>query len=156
MLAAFLACAVMAAPQVENPYKPLAVYSGGHSQIKKQRFELIEDAKAWKQLLAEHNGAELNTKLNFDTQCVACLFFGPHAIVPSVARMPVESKSAVRIRYNDSFQFVGGVELPELHPWVFVVMDRSKLVVIEQESRILISDPPKWKERARFPSKDKK
>jgi len=156
MYAVLVICAVSSAI-AETPFKPTAVHRGAQSQVVKRRFQLIEHETAWKKLWADHRGkgATPDFKVDFDKHCVACLFFGPHLIVPTIHQKSTRSIPAIRIRFNDSVQFRPepyGQEPKWLHPYLFVVFDRSSMaVVIEKDVRGLIGDPPKWKELARFP-----
>lgn len=82
MLSAFLSCAVCFAVP-EKPLKPTAVLLGSHSQIKKARFDLIEDAMAWKKLWAEHRGmdrtfteTDQTLEIDYESQYMVCLFLG--------------------------------------------------------------------------------
>jgi hypothetical protein len=150
MLAAFLVCAATAVPQVE-PFKPTAVYRGSHSAIKKERYELIEDAAAWKKLWDEHRGTdrsftetEQDFDVDFDTCRVVCVFTG--GVRPTIMGTVVVN-GTIHIRYDvgsNDFQFRPEpfVDQPEpLHDskaedrryYMFVVVPKGKMPVVVKE-----------------------
>ena len=173
MLAAFLACAVMVAPQFEKPFKPTAVFDGTHSGIKKERFVQVLDAGAWKQLWNEHRGNDAKYTethqrfaIDFDTHYIVALFMGENGHWCEV-KSRIRGGGEVVIGFHTSFpQTEGGPlgggaptaeEIAEekkseaMRPYAFIVLPRTvRSVAIEQDARRTLGPPAVWKHRTRF------
>jgi hypothetical protein len=157
------------APQVEKPFKPTAVFSGTHSQIKKPRFELVEDAAAWGKLWSEHRGTDRSFtetdqdfEVDFDTCQIVCVFCG--RIRPR-SMGTVVVNGTIHVRYTigaNDFQFRPepfGADPPhdskaeDIRGYMFVVVPKGKMpVVVEEHFRT--GNSYKWIDR--FPAPPKK
>ena len=150
MLAAFLVCVAMVAPQAE-PFKPVAVYRGSHSAIKKERYELIEDAGAWRKLWDEHRGTdrsftetEQDFDVDFDTCRVVCVFSG-WTVRPTMGTVVVKGTIHIRLDFGgNDFQFRPEPFLDQPQPphdskaegrrdYMFVALPKAEMPVVVEE-----------------------
>ena len=169
MFGTFVACIVLVAP-VEKPFKPTAVFSGTHSQIKKPRSEVVEDAAAWRKLWSEHRGTDRSFtetdqdfEVDFDTCQVVCVFCGSMIRPRNMGTVVVNDMIHVRytIGAND-FQFrpepdeslpAHDSKAEDIRGYMFVVVPKGKMpVVVEEHFRTGSSF--KW--IVRFPAPPKK
>ncbi len=171
MIAAFLACTAIAALQTA-PFKPTAVFSGTHSQIKKPRFELVEDAAAWRKLWSEHRGTDRSFtetdqdfEVDFETCRVVCVFTGWTTKPRTTGSVVVNGE--IHVRYDvgsNDFQFRPEPFVDEPQPphdskaedmrgYMFVVVPKGKMPVAVEE-KCLTGRTFKW--IVRFPAPPKK
>jgi hypothetical protein len=166
---------VISKPPTETKLKPVAVYSGTHSQIRNERFRLATTADAWKGLWELHRGnrdvraytePELQLDIDFDTHYVVAMFSGScdWCHVNTVRR-----GDTVVIWYKPCFWSTEGRQpgvlsakeklaqekeeqrQAALAPYVFVVLPKPvKTVVIEQNVQTRRDESPIWKHRHTF------
>jgi hypothetical protein len=158
----------------ETKLKPTLMFTGSHSAIHRDRYEVVANEKDWKKLWKDHRGDEATRlfaessqrfDIDFDTHYVVAVFYGGS---PDGDVVPRQRGETVLIGYkNLYYQTEGGVDLRSdidkaqeatTAQYGFVVLPKPiKTVVIEKDVQGELGKPPIWKEQKRFPApKDKK
>jgi hypothetical protein len=166
----------------ETKLKPTAIYSGTHSQIRQERFELVPTKEAWGKLWEQHRGNKkdrrfseesLDLEIDFESHYVVAIFLvgwdwcsvtpqqrGDTVVIGYEARIwQIEGRLPGKLDKEMKKQIKHQKEWDNaLAPYAFVVLPKPvKTVIIEQGKRQDLTTPPEWKERTRFPApKDKK
>lgn len=168
---AFFLGSSAAAGDLPREIKPVLVWRGIHSKQTAESFARCTCEKDWQTSWPKDRGGDRDEdnrtcpEVDFDSYMVVVLF---HESAKIVLENAVEEKDCVRVRYTplDQLVFVPGpkvayeegrtyalsekIDSPRL---TFVVLPRSdKALVVEENVRSLIDDPPVWMERARFPA----
>ncbi len=187
VLIGLVLCALAFASSAEEPkdkkeketkLKPTLTLAGTHSQIRRERFEVIATEAVWKDIWELHRGKEHDPpfterwqelNIDFDTHYVIGVFTGCDS---SLVITTFSKGDAVLVRFaahghQTEGRFPDGKDTRTEHQkakeaaladYCFVVLPKPvKAVIIEEDVRSDLSAPPVWKERKRFPtSKDKK
>jgi hypothetical protein len=154
----------------EMPYKATAVFTGTHSEIKKERFAVVYAAEVWKRLWEEHRGKEnrftesyQELEIDFETHFVVAVFAGSCDWCGINTRI---TSDELRVGFRAGVnQTEGGGEFgarprttverakdEAQAPYAFVVLPRPvRKIVIEQDVRRLIDESPVWEVRTAFP-----
>ena len=137
--------------------KPLMTLYGSDSKITKRKTLRVTTAKESDVLWNEHCGdskiGSFNIDLDFEKVMVIAIFggegFGEYYFT---SQSITENKDRITIRVDThTYQF--GLDAKAIRPWGILVLPRSnKKVVLENDMRRLIADPPKWKEWTSFPA----
>jgi hypothetical protein len=165
LVSAFLSAAPVSAEELPRKIKPVMVWTGTESKQTKESFARCCSQKDWEASWHKHKGRDEKTdrgtcpEVDFDSYMVIVIFHGEsyqnHGIdIKSVT----EEKGCVRVRYRPSWYQVASVpgqaedfKALETQTYAFVVLPRSeKAIVMEEDVRNLIPDPPVWKERAKL------
>jgi len=179
------AFASLAQEPKETKLKPTLVFRGTHSAIQKERIVVITDEAGWKDLWKQHRGKEYDPPFT-ETDQELSIDFDTHYVVGVFTRECDDCVITPRMRGADvviGFRPLwystegrpplGDVKRTEQEkaadearvakmvakaPYAFIVLPKPvKTVVVEKDVRRDKSDPPLWKEVARFPGlKDKK
>ncbi len=162
----------------DKPFKPTFVFSGSHSAIDRETFAVVADEVAWKVLWVKHRGKlfdpqftehQQDVEIDFNTHYVVAIFSAQWDWCQVTPRKRGDEVviGFRPIGYSTEGRLPGTKDTRTEHekakeaaiaPYAFVVLPKPvQTVVIEKDVREHKSDPPLWKERARFPApKDKK
>lgn len=145
---------------------PLVTLAGSKSKIVKRKVVRIHSGDEWKALWREHRtgSAKMNqdfeesesTEFNFRDVMLIAIFDG-EVTASSRYDTPtiIESEEQVRIRIPSNGNQTGPGPLSVSQPWCVLAIHRTnKEVILEQDSRGLLADPPKWTEWKKFPKLD--
>lgn len=167
-------CALTFASSADEPketkLKPTLLFTGSHSAILKDRFEVVSNEKDWKKLWKEHRGdaatrlfaeGDQNFDIDFDSHYVVAAFYGSS---PDGKVTPRQRDGTLFIGYeNLYYQTEGGAvdrrpdilkaqEATTAH-YAFIVFPKPvKTVVIERNVQRELGKPPIWEEQKRFPA----
>lgn len=159
--------AIRAEEPKETKLKPTVMLSGTHSAIRQERFEVITTQRKWEQLWKRHRGERVphfnessqELSIDFQTHYVVAVFTGWSAWCGVTPR---QRGDTILIGYRASIWQTEGRQPKQtaqekaredaLAPYSFVVLPKPvKAVIIEEDVRRSLPDPPLWEERARFP-----
>jgi hypothetical protein len=173
LLGGVVVCALAFVSFAEEPketkLKPTLVFSGSHSAIRAERFELATTAKEWESLWAKHRGdaqeplfteTSQMLSLDFETHYVIAIFTGSGE--PCVFQ-PRQRGDIVAIGLEiEIFSTEGRLPSRTDHEkakanatatYAFIVLPKPvKTVVIEENRETRRGQPPQWHERAKFPA----
>jgi hypothetical protein len=165
-------CAPASTPITEVPkerkLKPTLMFSGTHSEIRKERFAVMTGEAEWKELWGQHRGKDFDPpfterhqelSIDFDTHYVVAVFTGHDSCLRVTTFVRGEE---VLLRIVMGFQTEGRAEDRRtayqkakdaaVADYCFVVLSKPvKTVAIEEDVRTRLDYPPLWKERRRFP-----
>jgi hypothetical protein len=163
-----LVVAPVPATEVPRKLKPVVVWTGIDSKQAKMSFARCCSQKDWEEIWHKHqSNAKAKTpscpQVDFDSYMVVAIFQGKSCQDTGIEIVSVtEEKKCLRIRYKPLWFQVGfvrpergsrpakcEVETYETQSYAFVVLPKSqKAIVLEEDVRTLIPDPPVWKKRA--------
>jgi len=142
--------------------KPLLTMYGANSKITKKKLLRVTSAKQWEALWAEHKlGSPIPKKLpdgfeyvelDFDKVMVIAVFGGGCCTGYTVDSI-MNTKTRITVRVKAHTYQTGFIrpercdsQVSETQAWGIFVLPRSdKEVLLEQDVRTLLADPPRWK-----------
>ncbi|MCI0699460.1 MAG: hypothetical protein L0241_00045 [Planctomycetia bacterium] len=167
-----LAFASLADEPKETKLKPTLVFSGTHSAIRNETFNVIATKEGWEKLWKQHRGddfrfteSQQELNIDFETHYVVAIFTGCGELCWITPR---QRGDVIAIGFDfEIFSTEGRPPEQTEHEktkeraassYAFVVLPKPvKLVVIEKNFEHRRGKPPLWKEQFRFPApKDKK
>jgi hypothetical protein len=164
------------AEELPRKVKPVLVWTGTDSKQAKMSFARCCSQKDWETTWHEHQ-SEAKAKSqscpqgDFDSYMVVAIFHGKSFQNTGIEIVAVtEEKNCVRVRYRPLWYQVAFVRpatkgevksdewlRSETQSYAFVVLPRSeKAIVLEEDVRNLIADPPVWKKRATLEGRQKR
>jgi hypothetical protein len=140
--------------------KPIMTLYGRHSKIAKEKVLRVTSAKQWKDLWMLHRIGSTNPKdlpdnfeyaeLDFDRVMVVGVFGGPGFGYTADSISDDGRRLTIRL---DAHPFQSGGRYQPVEGWGILVLPFSeKEIVLEQDVKSLIADPPKWVEWVRIPA----
>ena len=158
----------------ETKLKPTTIFRGSHSEIRGETFDVVTTAKEWKALWSKHRGeardplfteTSQSLEIDFDTHYVITLFTGNGercSLTPKLRGNTIiigfchevfstEGRSPDRTDHEKAKENAAA-------EYVFILLPKPvRTVVIEEDIEFRRNQPPRWTERAKFPTpKDKK
>lgn len=159
----------------ETKLKPTLLFTGSHSAILKDRFEVVSNEKDWKKLWQEHRGdaatrlfaeGSQSFEIDFDSHYLVAVFYGSS---PYGEVTPRQRDGTYFIGYKNLYYQTAVSEIdrrPDISKaqeattaqYAFIVLPKPvRTVVIERNVQRELGKPPIWEERKRFSApKDKK
>ncbi|HEY2893973.1 MAG TPA: hypothetical protein VGJ16_07165 [Pirellulales bacterium] len=153
----------------ETGRKPYVSFSGAHSKIERQSYELITSADDWAKLWHRHLGKELKGNydyfynpegipaVDFDSCMVIAIMRGKQINVAGIeVVMMGKIAGLMTVRFRDkTFQTFGTAKdnggARATTPYGFFVVPNSpNAIVLEQHDAQYKNDPPKWRKVFRF------
>ncbi len=159
-----LVLAPASAAELPRKLKPVVVWTGTDSKQAKMSFARYCSRKDWSATWHKHQSTDRKgnkqrcPEVDFDSHMVVAIFQGKSFQDTGIEVITVtDEKNCIRIRYKPmSFQ-VAYIEPPakgetdsyETQSYAFLVLPKSqKAIVLEEDVRSLIHDPPLWKKRS--------
>jgi hypothetical protein len=151
--------------------QPSVLFSGTHSAIRMRLLTVVHHERGWKELWEHHRGTDRDPPftersqalaINFESQFVVAVFTGDDSALDVTT---FTRGDAVLVRFKahgvqTEGRYPGQVDPRSAHQkakdeavadYCFVVLPRpAKTIVIEEDVRRQLGDPPVWRERVRF------
>jgi hypothetical protein len=157
--------------ELPRKLKPVVVWTGTDSKQAKMSFARCCSQKDWEATWHQHQSSEAKAKgqgcpeVDFDSYMIVAIFNGKSFQKTGIEIVTVtEEKNCLRVRYKPLWFQVGFIrpergsgpakgetktDAYETQSYAFVVLPKSqKAIVLEEDVRNLIPDPPVWKKRA--------
>ncbi len=154
------------AEETPRKLKPVITLTGTDSKQIKESFARCGSQMEWVDTWHKHKGgdAEVDRRtcpvVDFESYIVVAIFHGKSSVNEGITVMAVTDETdCVRVRYRPSwFQtaFSSKPKSYDTQSYAFVVLPKSpKVLVLEEDVRDNLREPPIWKERARLASEKK-
>jgi hypothetical protein len=180
-LSAPLAAAPVAAARLPRELKPVMVWTGTDSRQAAEAYSRCGSQKDWEAVWHKHKSGGLRAdrrtcpEVDFDSYLVLAIFYGKSSEKGIQVVAVVEEARCIRVRYRPVWYQTGyvapaagatpfstgrrggGKNSHDTQSYAFVILPQSqKPIVVEEDVRRLLIDPPVWKERARLSAADQK
>jgi hypothetical protein len=151
----------IAAPSfaANNNSKPLVVYSGSNSEVRKPLYSKITSKSDWDKVWAAHLGTSVDDayrpafEVDFDKCAVIAILKGDQINVRGVEIANViDNGNSITVRFREvGYQSADESNHKPDKPFAFVVLPKTnKQIVLEEDTQTYKNEPAIWKELTRL------
>jgi hypothetical protein len=145
---------------VNNPSKPLVIFSGANSHVRKPLYSKITSQQEWDKIWVAHLGTSPDDafraafEIDFEKCLVVVIFRGDQINVRGIEVVSLREQPDITVLRFAKVTYQTANERnnkPPDKPFAFVVLPKnSKQIILEEGMRTMTNEPLKWKEVIRL------